>query len=87
MGIQFPSLTPYMYNKDELNWGGKIGFFFLGLGTIAFVITWCAVPETKGRSFSEIDHLFETKVVARKFSKTTVSAQDTDNSEDKGRTF
>ncbi|KAF4814007.1 MFS transporter fmqE [Colletotrichum tropicale] len=83
----FNFFTPYMYNKDELNWGGKIGFFFLGLGTIAFVITWFAVPETKGRSFSEIDHLFETKVVARKFSKTTVSAEDTDGSEDKGRTF
>lgn len=68
----FNFFTPYMYNIDQLNWGGKIGFFFVGLGGIAFVVGWFAIPETKGRTFAEIDHLFESGVKHRVFHKTNI---------------
>lgn len=64
--------TPYLYNVDELNWGGKIGFFFIGTGLLAFALTWWCVPETKGRTFQELDYLFENKVSARVFKRYTV---------------
>ncbi|KAH6669194.1 general substrate transporter [Plectosphaerella plurivora] len=68
----FMFFTPYLYNTDELNWGGKIGFFFMGTGMLAFALTWWCVPETKGRTFQELDHLFENKVAARAFKKSVV---------------
>ncbi|KAH7008966.1 general substrate transporter [Ilyonectria destructans] len=68
----FMFFTPYLYNVDELNWGGKIGFFFIGTGLLAFALTWWCVPETKGRTFQELDYLFENKVSARVFKRYTV---------------
>ncbi|KAF7537286.1 hypothetical protein G7054_g3833 [Neopestalotiopsis clavispora] len=70
----FSFFTPYLYNVDQANWGGKIGFFFAGLSTIAFAVTWLDVPETIGRTFAELDVLFEDKVPARKFKYTQVAS-------------
>lgn len=41
------------------------------------ILTWCyfRLPETKDRSFGEIDLLFENRVSARKFSSTTVDRE------------
>ena len=47
-------------------------FFWCGTGTIIYVLVWLLVPETKGRTFSELDELFERKVPAWKFHKTEV---------------
>jgi MFS transporter, SP family, general alpha glucoside:H+ symporter len=70
----FSFFTPYLYNVDQANWGGKIGFFFAGLSTIAFAVTWLDVPETMWRTFAELDVLFEDKVPARKFKYTQVAS-------------
>lgn len=78
----FNFFTPYMYNTDQLNWGGKIGFFFFGLGTLSLVIGWFAIPETKGRTFAEIDHLFETGVKHRMFHKTDLGGGEGDKGDD-----
>ncbi|CZR69376.1 related to transporter (major facilitator superfamily) [Phialocephala subalpina] len=60
-------LIPYGLNIDELNWGGKVGFVFMVLG--ALCTTWCffCLPESKGRTFEELDILFEREVSSRKF--------------------
>lgn len=68
----FNYFTPYLYNVDQLNWGGKVGFFFGGLGLLSYLAIWFTTPETKGRTFSEIDYLFETNTSARKFSTSIV---------------
>lgn len=34
-------------------------------------MTYFMIPETKGRSYLELDELFERKISARKFSETT----------------
>ncbi|RBR18651.1 uncharacterized protein FIESC28_05928 [Fusarium coffeatum] len=78
----FNFFTPYMYNTDQLNWGGKIGFFFFGLGTLSLVVGWFAIPEPKGRTFSDIDHLFETGVKHRMLHKTDLRGGEGDKGDD-----
>ncbi|SPQ19922.1 6d9a5174-1ecf-44e4-a227-4765bf96db1f [Thermothielavioides terrestris] len=58
---------PYMLNADEANWGGKAGFLFGGISFICLV--WChfRLPESRGRTFEELDILFQRKVPARQF--------------------
>lgn len=68
----FGFFTPYMYNTDEANWGGKIGFFFAGTSLLAFAVTWLEVPETMGRTHADLDYLFESRTKAWAFSKTAV---------------
>ncbi|GKT84481.1 LOW QUALITY PROTEIN: maltose permease [Colletotrichum tofieldiae] len=68
----FSFFTPYMYNTDEANWGGKIGFFFAGLSVVAFVVTWFEVPETMGRTHADLDYLFESRIKSWSFAKAAV---------------
>jgi MFS transporter, SP family, general alpha glucoside:H+ symporter len=60
---------PYLFNSDEANLGGNIGWIFLGMGLIMLALVFFLVPETKGRSFDELDILFERGVTARGFAK------------------
>lgn len=60
---------PYLYNIDEANLGGKIGWIFAGMGAIALVTIHSEIPETKGRSFEELDEMFNEKVRTRAFRK------------------
>lgn len=43
-----------------------------GLCALCFVYTYFRVPEPSGRSFAELDLLFEKKISARKFASTDV---------------
>ncbi|KAF4440773.1 maltose permease [Fusarium acutatum] len=83
----FSFYTPYLYKTDQVNWKGKIGFFFAALGAVGYVISWLTVPETKGRSFLDLDFLFGEKVKARAFRKTAVSSidNDVDNPKEDGK--
>lgn len=45
-------------------------FFWVGTGTLIYILVWFLVPETKGRSFAELDELFERRIPPWKFSKT-----------------
>ncbi|KAL1953571.1 hypothetical protein VTO42DRAFT_2598 [Malbranchea cinnamomea] len=65
-------IIPYMLNVDAWNWRGKAGYFWGGLCALCFVWAYFRVPEPKGRTFAELDALFENKVPARKFKSTKV---------------
>ena len=65
-------LTPYMLNPGAWNWGNYAGFFWGGICFLCIVYTFFRVPEPKGRSFAELDLLFERKVNARNFARTKV---------------
>ena len=65
-------LTPYMLNPGEWNWGNYAGFFWAGICFLCIVYTYFRVPEPRGRSFAELDLLFERGVPARKFASTRV---------------
>ena len=63
---------PYAINPDQGNLGGKIAFIFGAVLVVAFVFVWFFIPETKGRTYAEIDELWERNVPARHWSKTQV---------------
>ncbi|KAF2010390.1 general substrate transporter [Aaosphaeria arxii CBS 175.79] len=71
-GVVFSISVPYMFNVDAGNLGGKIGFIFAALSILSFVLSFLFVPETKARSFEELDILFERRVSARRFATTLI---------------
>ncbi|KAF2157663.1 sugar transporter [Myriangium duriaei CBS 260.36] len=66
-------LTPRMLNPSAWGWGAKAGFFWAGSITLCIIWTYFRLPEPKGRTYGELDVLFEQKVSARKFSTTIVN--------------
>lgn len=62
-------VVPYMFNTDEGNLGGKIGWIFFATCAITGVVVFLEFPETKDRGFDELDEMFEEKVKARKFKE------------------
>ncbi|KAF6007214.1 hypothetical protein HII12_004734 [Brettanomyces bruxellensis] len=71
-GIFNAVITPYQLNSTQWNWGAKTGIFWAVLSTLIFVWSVFDLPETKDRTFAEIDQLFEDHVSARKFRSTDV---------------
>ncbi|KAJ6124162.1 hypothetical protein N7471_011479 [Penicillium samsonianum] len=69
-------LTPYMLNPGAWNWGNYAGFFWGGICFLCIIYTYFRVPEPRGRSFAELDLLFERGVSARKFATTQVDVFD-----------
>lgn len=67
-------LTPYMLNPTAWNWGNYAGFFWAGACFLSIIYTYFRVPEPAGRTFAELDLLFERRISARKFKKTDVDA-------------
>ena len=67
-------LNPYMINPIEWNWKGKTGFFWFATGAITSVWAYFRLPETKDRTYEELDVLFHNKISAREFGKTNVDA-------------
>ncbi|KAJ5972119.1 Major facilitator superfamily domain general substrate transporter [Penicillium vulpinum] len=72
VGIICGVLTPYMLNPAAWDWSNYAGFFWGGVCFLCVVYTFFRVPETTGRTFAELDMLFEEKVSARKFASTQV---------------
>jgi hypothetical protein len=44
-------------------------FFWAGTGTLVYILIALLVPETKGRSFADLDELFERRIPAWKFAQ------------------
>ncbi|GIK03852.1 hypothetical protein Aspvir_007927 [Aspergillus viridinutans] len=61
-------IIPYMLNVDAWNWRGKSGFFWGALCTCCLVWAFFRIPEPKGRSYAELDILFERRVRTREFA-------------------
>ncbi|KAJ8609013.1 hypothetical protein MRB53_039372 [Persea americana] len=73
-GIVANVLTPHMLNPDSWNWGAKTGFFWAGACLLCALWTFFRLPEPKGRTYAELDILFQSKVSARKFKQTQVES-------------
>lgn len=67
-------LTPRMLNPTAWKWGAKSAFFWAGTCFLCLVWTYFRLPEPKGRTFGELDILFEQRVSARKFKETEVES-------------
>ncbi|KAK2025393.1 MFS general substrate transporter [Colletotrichum zoysiae] len=74
-GITLNYTVPLMLSNQYAGWGQKVGLFFGGV-TLVYLIP-CALlfPETKGRTYQELDELFERRVPAWRFSKTSTAHQ------------
>jgi SP family general alpha glucoside:H+ symporter-like MFS transporter len=67
IGIIMTVAIPYLINPDEANLRGKLGFFFGGLSLPCLVWCYFRVPEMKGRTYEELDIMFERGVGSREF--------------------
>jgi len=71
-GVVVNFLNPYMLNPTAWNWAAKSAYLWAGLSVLAIVWTFFRLPEPKGRTYGELDILFEERVPARKFKTTHV---------------
>ncbi|KAL5339553.1 general substrate transporter [Aspergillus crustosus] len=69
-------LTPYMLNPTAWDWSNFAGLFWGGICFLCIIYTYFRVPEPRGRTFAELDLLFERGVSARNFEKTQVDVFD-----------
>lgn len=65
-----------MLSDQYAGWGAKIGFFFGPLAVLFTILVWFTVPETKGRSYQELDELFERRIPAWRFEQEKTSIQE-----------
>jgi sugar porter (SP) family MFS transporter len=63
---------PYQLNPTEAFWRGKNGFLYGGFALIGAIWAYFRLPELKGRTYEEMDILFEQRIPARDFAKTVV---------------
>ncbi|CCC08682.1 hypothetical protein SMACR_06845 [Sordaria macrospora] len=57
---------------------GKLGFFFGGLAALCLVWSYLRVPETNGRTYEELDILFDRKVGVRQFEGYGIDSEGVD---------
>lgn len=69
-------LQPYFMNPQAWNLRGYTGFIWGSTAMLVFVWSYFRLPETKGRTYEQLDVLFAKKVSARKFATTSVDAFD-----------
>ncbi|ETS81579.1 hypothetical protein PFICI_06581 [Pestalotiopsis fici W106-1] len=67
-------IKPYMLNPTAGNWRGKTGFFWGACSAAFCAWTWFRLPETKSKTYEELDILFANGVKARDFAKYKVDA-------------
>lgn len=68
--------SPYFINPHNLNWKGKVGFFWAGVNILWMVWAYFRLPELKNRTYEEIDILFAKGVKARDFRKHVVDLEE-----------
>lgn len=66
-------LTNYQLGEQNWNWGARSAFFWAGTCGAVVVWAWFRLPEPRGRTYGELDVLFERRVGAREFGGTVVN--------------
>ena len=66
-GVMWSFVLPYLFNPNEANLGGKVGFIFGGMCFPCVWFLWWYLPETRLRSYNELDEMFTKKVPAKDF--------------------
>lgn len=73
-GLLFIYTLPYMLSPQYAGWETKIGLFFSGTALLGLVPCIFLFPETKGRTYAEIDELYARGISPRKFASTKTAA-------------
>lgn len=77
-------VEPYLINPTEANLKGKTAFLWLATALPTFIWAFFRLPESKNRTYEELDLLFEKRISARKFSEFAFEGEL--NVEEKGAT-
>ncbi|KAL1408573.1 hypothetical protein Q8F55_005386 [Vanrija albida] len=70
--IAFHQLVPRMLTPQGWGWGTRASTLFIGTCIAGWFYCYFRLPETKDRTYGELDMLFSQKVPARKFASTHV---------------
>ncbi|KAK2777171.1 hypothetical protein FQN53_002340, partial [Emmonsiellopsis sp. PD_33] len=65
-------LTNYQLSSTAWDWGARTAYFWAGTCLVCTIWVYFRLPEPKGRTYGELDLLFEHKVSARRFKETKV---------------
>ncbi|WVW79665.1 hypothetical protein I302_101634 [Kwoniella bestiolae CBS 10118] len=71
-GTLYNTTVPLMLGSDGAgarNWGLKTLYMFAILSAVGTVLCFFLVPETKGRTFNELDEMYEAGIAPRKMKK------------------
>ncbi|CAK7205136.1 hypothetical protein SEUCBS139899_007901 [Sporothrix eucalyptigena] len=77
VGTTWSFVLPYLVNPDEANLEGKIAFIYGGILAVCAVVSFFIIPETKGRTFTQVDLLFQSGTSARKFASVDIDVLQT----------
>ena len=58
-----------MMNPSKWNWKGKTAFFWGTLSLLTTIWAYFRLPETKDRTYEELDIMFDKRIAARRFKK------------------
>ncbi|KAF4459470.1 mfs alpha-glucoside transporter [Fusarium albosuccineum] len=70
VGIIDNTIQPYLINPTEANLKGKAALVWFGIGVLTLLWAVFRLPETKGKTYEELDVLFEKKIPAWRFAST-----------------
>lgn len=65
-------LTNYQLGTTGWNWGARTAYFWAGTCLVCIIWVFFRLPEPKGRTYGELDILFEHRISARKFKQAKV---------------
>ena len=66
-GIVYNVASPYLLGQEEADLGAKTALIYGGISLMACVWCYFRLPECKGRTYEELDIMFERKVPTRQF--------------------
>ncbi|KHO00160.1 maltose permease MAL31 [Metarhizium album ARSEF 1941] len=69
-------LLPYLMNPRQWNLKGYTAFFWAATASLTFCWAFFRLPETKGRTYKELDWLFAKRTRTRAFAKAPVDPSD-----------
>jgi SP family general alpha glucoside:H+ symporter-like MFS transporter len=69
-------LNTYMMNPLAWNWKSRAALFWAGTCLVMTAWAYFRLPEMKGRSYHQLDLLFERRIPARKFKETVITEED-----------
>lgn len=72
LGIVYNISSPYLINTTEANLGAKTGLVYGGISLFACLWCYFRLPECKGRTFEELDIMFQRKVRTRDFKNYSI---------------
>jgi MFS transporter, SP family, general alpha glucoside:H+ symporter len=68
--------SPYLITPNQANLGAKTGLIYGSVALLTCIWTYFRLPECKGRTYEELDIMFERRVPTKKFKTYVISDDD-----------